>query len=329
MKQYLDSLQHVLDNGETRTDRTGVGTKSVFGYQMRFDLSKGFPAVTTKRLAFKACLSELLWFIEGSTDERRLAEILHGTRDTEKKTIWTANVQADSWKEQKKKILPKPPAMAYYINGKAEESWDNFDMPDYNLGRVYGAQWRNWRRSGEMITYYDYNNTEKGFEQVAREDTHVDQLQELIEGIKKDPTSRRHILTAWNPGELDQMALPPCHCLAQFYVSNDGKLSCQLYQRSCDLFLGVPFNIASYSILTHMIAQVCDLKVGEFVWTGGDCHIYLNHIEQVKEQLTRQPRKLPTLWLNPEVKSIDKYTMDCVIIKDYDPMDSIKAEMAV
>jgi len=329
MKQYLTSLQHILDNGETRSDRTGVGTKSVFGYQMRFDLTKGFPAVTTKKLAFKACLSELLWFIEGSTDERRLAEILHGTRDEEKKTIWTANVQADSWREQKKKILPKPPAMAYYINGKAEESWDNFDMPDYNLGRVYGAQWRNWRRSGEMITYYDYKNTEEGFEQIAREDTHVDQLKELIEGIKKDPTSRRHILTAWNPGELDQMALPPCHCLAQFYVSSDGKLSCQLYQRSCDMFLGVPFNIASYSMLTHMIAQVCDLKVGEFVWTGGDCHIYQNHVEQVKEQLTRQPKELPTLWLNPDIKDIDKFTMSDVIIQDYDPMDSIKAEMAI
>ena len=273
MKQYLASLQHILDNGETRNDRTGVGTKSVFGYQMRFDLTKGFPAVTTKKLAFKACLSELLWFIEGSTDERRLAEILHGTRDSEKKTIWTANAQAHG---------------------------------SNDLGPVYGKQWREWETDRLVI----------------------DQLQDLIDTIKTDPTSRRLILTAWNPGQVEDMALPPCHCFVQFFVQ-DNKLSCQLYQRSCDMFLGVPFNIASYSILTHMIAQVCGLDVGEFVWTGGDCHIYLNHIEQVKEQLTRQPKELPTLWLNSDIKSIDKFTMSDVIIQDYDPMDSIKAEMAI
>ena len=171
---------------------------------------------------------------------------------------------------------------------------------------MYGKQWRSWDTDRLVI----------------------DQLQDLINTIKTDPTSRRLILTAWNPGEVDQMALPPCHCFVQFFVA-DGKLSCQLYQRSCDLFLGVPFNIASYSMLTHMIAQVCSLEVGEFVWTGGDCHIYLNHIEQVKEQLTRQPRKLPKLWLNPDIKSIDKYTMDDVIMQDYKPMNSIKAEMAI
>ena len=202
MKTYLDSLKYVLDNGQVRDDRTGTGTIGVFGMQQRYDLSKGFPAVTTKRLAFKACLSELLWFIEGSGDERRLREILHGSRDSEKTTIWTANAEADYWKP------------------KAKFEGD--------LGRVYGVQWR------------DFGG--------------VDQLTSLIEGIRKDPYGRRHILTAWNPAELDQMALPPCHCFAQFYVAN-GKLSCQMYQRSCDMFLGVPFNIASYSLLTHMIAQ--------------------------------------------------------------------------
>ena len=218
MKTYLESLQHILDNGETRTDRTGVGTLSVFGIQQRYDLSKSFPAVTTKKLAFKACLSELLWFIEGSTDERRLAEILHGTRDSEKKTIWTANSK---------------------------------DFGSNDLGPVYGKQWRQWE-TNRSVTFKD--------ETVPLV---IDQLQELIESIKTNPTSRRHILTAWNPGEIDQMALPPCHCFAQFYVSSDNKLSCQIYQRSCDAFLGLPFNIASYSLLTHMIAQVCDLEVGD------------------------------------------------------------------
>jgi len=284
MKTYLESLQHILDNGETRTDRTGVGTLSVFGIQQRYDLSKSFPAVTTKKLAFKACLSELLWFIEGSTDERRLAEILHGTRDSEKKTIWTANSK---------------------------------DFGSNNLGPVYGKQWRQWE-TNRSVTFKD--------ETVPLV---IDQLQELIESIKTNPTSRRHILTAWNPGEIDQMALPPCHCFAQFYVSSDNKLSCQIYQRSCDLFLGVPFNIASYSLLTHMIAQVCGLEVGDLVHVLGDAHIYLNHLEQVKEQLQREPLPAPTLWINPNINNIDDFAMDDFKLENYNPMESIKAPMAV
>ena len=284
MKTYLESLQHILDNGETRTDRTGVGTLSVFGIQQRYDLSKSFPAVTTKKLAFKACLSELLWFIEGSTDERRLAEILHGTRDSEKKTIWTANSK---------------------------------DFGSNNLGPVYGKQWRQWE-TNRSVTFKD--------ETVPLV---IDQLQELIESIKTNPTSRRHILTAWNPGEIDQMALPPCHCFAQFYVSSDNKLSCQIYQRSCDLFLGVPFNIASYSLLTHMIAQVCELEVGDLVHVLGDAHIYLNHLEQVKEQLQREPLPAPTLWINPNINNIDDFAMDDFKLENYNPMESIKAPMAV
>lgn len=277
MKTYLDALKYVLENGEVRSDRTGVGTIGVFGMQQRYDLSKSFPAVTTKRLAFKACLSELLWFIEGSSDEHRLREILHGGDAPKKTTIWTANAEADYWKP------------------KARYPGD--------LGRVYGVQWR------------DFGG--------------VDQLAELIRGIKEDPYSRRHILTAWNPGELDQMALPPCHCFAQFYVSQDNRLSCQMYQRSCDMFLGVPFNIASYSILTHMIAQVCGLEVGEFVHVLGDAHVYSDHVEQVKEQLKREPLPAPTLWINPEVKDIEKFTMDDFRLDDYNPMPSIKAPMAV
>jgi thymidylate synthase len=291
MKQYLDSLQYILDHGKVKEDRTGVGTIAVFGHQMRFDLNEGFPAVTTKRLAFKACLSELLWFIEGSSDEHRLREILHGSEAPNKTTIWTANAEADYWKPR-----------ARYQG---------------DLGRVYGVQWRKWQTTKS-----------KWITSSHKEPVVIDQLAELIEEIKTNPTSRRLILTAWNPGELEDMALPPCHCFAQFFVE-DNKLSCQLYQRSCDMFLGVPFNIASYSILTHMIAQVCGLGVGDFVWTGGDCHIYSNHIEQVKEQLSRTPKSLPTLWLNPDIKSIDDFTMDDIKLENYSPMESIKAEMAV
>lgn len=291
MKQYLDSLQYILDNGKAKEDRTGIGTIAVFGHQMRFDLSEGFPAVTTKRLAFKACLSELLWFIEGSGDEHRLREILHGSDAPNQTTIWTANAEADYWKPR-----------ARYQG---------------DLGRVYGVQWRKWQTTKSKWITSSY-----------KEPVAIDQLAELIEEIKTNPTSRRLILTAWNPGEIEEMALPPCHCFAQFFVQ-DNKLSCQLYQRSCDMFLGVPFNIASYSMLTHMIAQVCGLGVGDFVWTGGDCHIYSNHIEQVKLQLTRTPQELPTLWLNPDVKNIDDFTMDDVRLENYSPMESIKAEMAV
>jgi thymidylate synthase len=277
MKTYLTALQHVLDHGVQRLDRTGTGTIGVFGMQQRYDLGAGFPAVTTKKLAFRACLSELLWFLEGSNDERRLAEILHGSSEEDKRTIWTDNALAPYW-------LPKAKFQG-------------------DLGRVYGVQWR------------DFGG--------------VDQLLKLIEGIKQDPYGRRHIITAWNPAELDQMALPPCHCFAQFYVSADNKLSCQMYQRSCDMFLGVPFNVASYSLLTHMIAQVCGLGVGEFVHVLGDAHIYLNHVEQVKEQLSREPLPAPTLWINPEVTDILKFTMEDFRLDGYQSHATIKASMAV
>ena len=236
----------------------------------------------------------MLWFIEGSGDERRLAEILHGTRDPEKKTIWTANAQADYW-------APK----AQY---------------EGDLGRVYGVQWRTWRKFNNMSWEDDL--------QVGHYET-VDQLQNLIDGIKRDPFGRRHILTAWNPGELDQMALPPCHVLSQFYVSDDGELSCQLYQRSADMFLGVPFNIASYSLLTYMIAQVCDLTPGTFVHTIGDAHIYLNHLDAVREQLGRAPLTPPVLHLDPTIGEIDKFTMDDIFLENYESYPPIKAPMAV
>ena len=271
--------------------------------QGRYDLSKGFPAVTTKKLAFRACLSELLWFLEGTGDERRLAEILHGTRDQDKRTIWTDNATSDYWISKAKY--------------------------DGDLGRVYGVQWRHWRKPTEMESYYTWENTEHGMQAKEKPELVVDQVQQLIDGIKKDPYSRRHILTAWNPGELEEMALPPCHCFAQFYVSADGKLSCQMYQRSCDLFLGVPFNIASYSLLTHMIAQVCELEAGELVHVLGDAHIYLNHVEQVKEQLAREPLPLPTLWINPDVRDILNFTMEDFRLENYQSHSAIKADMAV
>ena len=281
MKTYLDSLKFVLDNGTKRPDRTSTGTIGVFGMQDRYDLSQSFPAVTTKKLAWKAVVSELLWFIEGSGDERRLAEILHGTRDISKRTIWTDNANSEYWK----------------LNA----------MFEGDLGRVYGVQWRHWK---------------------TPEGTEVDQLADLINGIKTDPYGRRHILTAWNPGELKSMALPPCHCFAQFYVSADNKLSCQLYQRSCDMFLGVPFNIASYSLLTHMIAQVCGLGVGDFVHVLGDAHIYLNHIDQVNEQLQREPLPEPQLIINTAITDINKFTMKDFTLDGYTSHAAITAPMA-
>jgi thymidylate synthase len=285
MKTYLDAMQEVLAKGTVTEDRTGTGTISYFGMQQRYDLSKGFPAVTTKKLAWKACVGELLWFIEGSQDERRLAEITHNNR--EQNTIWTANAEADYWKPKAK-------------------------FPG-DLGRVYGVQWRHWR---------------------GPDNKEVDQLKSLIEGIKADPHGRRHILTAWNPGEIEAMALPPCHCFAQFYVQHRSgaerdALSCQMYQRRCDMFLGVPFNIGSYSLLTHMIAQVCDLDVGEFVHVLGDAHIYLNHVEQVNEQLRREPLPAPQLRLNPDIKHIEDFTMSDIRLDNYKSHSAIKADMAV
>jgi thymidylate synthase len=288
-KVYLDALKNILENGEDRPDRTGVGTRSIFGLQMRFNLEDGFPAITTKKLAWKAVVSELLWFIEGSGDEYRLREILHGDRYSEKRTIWTDNAEADYWVKRK---LQRHPG---------------------DLGRVYGVQWRRWRKPLIRINKVILQNH--------------DQLLELIDGIKSDPYSRRHIITAWNPGELDLMALPPCHMMAQFYVNN-GKLSCQMYQRSADMFLGVPFNIASYALFTHMIAQVCNLEVGELIITLGDAHIYNNHFEQVKEQIKREPKPLATLELNSEISVITEFEMEDVELVGYESHEAIKAPMA-
>ena len=303
MKTYLNALSQVLNDGEVRDDRTGVGTISLFGLQQRYDLRQGFPAVTTKRLAWRACVGELLWFIEGSGDERRLAEITHGTRDGVV-TIWTPNALAPYWKPR-----------AQY---------------EGDLGRVYGVQWRRWRTpvTHKSETFRDdFGTVYNRHGSLHIKET--DQLKNLIAGLKQDPFGRRHILTAWNPGELAEMALPPCHAFAQFYVNKNHELSCQMYQRSCDMFLGVPFNIASYSLFTHMIAQVCGFGVGEFIHTLGDAHIYLNHVEQVKEQLSREALPLPQIWLNPDIKSIDKFTMEDVKLVGYESHGPIKAEMAV
>ena len=292
MKQYLDALQHIIVNGEDVSDRTGVGTRSVFGYQMHFNLQDGFPAVTTKKLAWRSIVGELLWFLEGSTDERRLAELTFEKDRTElidKKTIWTAN--ADS----------QGVALGYTNTELIKQ-----------LGPVYGHQWRHFDAYGDDKI------------------TKVDQITWLINEIKTNPDSRRLVLSAWNPNQINEMALPPCHTLAQFRVMN-GKLSCQLYQRSADMFLGLPFNIASYSLLTHMLAQICDLKVGTFVWTGGDCHIYNNHTDQVREQLQRKPHELPAILMpvfNNITELLGTSTSDYKLT-NYDPMDSIKAPMAV
>jgi len=303
MKTYLNALQEVLDNGRVKQDRTGTGTISQFGMQQRYNLAESFPAVTTKKLAWRSVVSELLWFIEGSGDEKRLREILHGSAESSKTTIWTANATAPYWKPQSK------------FEG--------------DLGRVYGVQWRKWRTPVEHRAESfkdDFGNIYNRGGSLHIKET--DQLRQLVEGIKTDPHGRRHILSAWNPGELESMALPPCHCFAQFYVA-DGRLSCQMYQRSCDMFLGVPFNIASYSLLTAMIAQVCGLAVGEFVHVLGDAHIYLNHVEQVKEQLNREPLPAPTLWLNPDITDITKFTMADIRLDGYQSHSAIQAEMAV
>ena len=291
MKVYLAALKDVLETGHKKEDRTGTGTISKFGMQQRYDLREGFPAVTTKRLAWKAVVSELLWFLEGSTDERRLAEILYeDTRENliGKRTIWTDNADAQ---------------------GK-DLGYENTDLIK-ELGPVYGKQWRDFRAPHD-----DYHK--------------VDQVRKIIEQIKNNPESRRIILSAWNPLELENMALPPCHVLVQFYVQN-GELSAQLYQRSCDKFLCEPFNIASYALLIHMLAQICDLKVGEFVHSIGDAHIYLNHIDQVKEQLSRTPGNLPTLRM-PEFSNLEEL-LQCktsdFVLDNYHPQDSIKAPMAI
>jgi thymidylate synthase len=299
MKQYLELLQDILDNGEVKDDRTGIGTISLFARQLRFDLRRGFPAVTTKKLAWKSCVGELLWFIEGSSDERRLAEITHG--DSEGKiTIWTPNALAPYWKH------------------KAKFEGD--------LGRVYGVQWRHWN------TYRaekDMGPAHKGGTRLAVDKTEIDQLTNLIKGLIEDPNGRRHILSSWNVSELDQMALPPCHVMSQFYVNKNRELSCHMYQRSVDVFLGLPFNIASYALLTHLLAHHCGLKVGELIISTGDTHIYKDHIEQVKEQLTRETYPLPTLMLNASKTNIFEMTMEDIHLENYQSHGAIKANMAV
>ena len=262
--QYETLLEHVYKTGVDKNDRTGVGTRSVFGYQMRFNLAEGFPLVTTKKLHIRSIVHELLWFLSGSSNIK-------------------------------------------YLHDNGVSIWDEWADENGDLGPVYGVQWRSWP---------------------AADGRKIDQITNLVEGIKKNPDSRRHLVVAWNPAEVDKMALPPCHCLFQFYVANS-KLSCQLYQRSCDIFLGVPFNIASYSLLTHMIAQQCDLDVGDFVWTGGDCHIYKNHFEQVELQLSRTPRAYPKLVIGRKPASIFDYKFEDFVIEGYDPWPHIKAPIAV
>lgn len=275
MKQYLDALQNIYENG-TDVETRNATTRKLFTLQMRFDLRDGFPAVTTKKLAFKAVKSELLWFIEGSGDDNRLKE-LNGSE----RTIWTDNAEADYW------------------TPKAKFPGD--------LGRVYGVQWRSWQSPDGRT---------------------IDQLGDIIERIKKNPNDRRLIVSAWNPGELDQMALPPCHMIFQFFVAN-GKLSLHMFQRSCDMFLGVPFNIASYSLLLAMVAQVTNLEPHECILTLGDAHIYHEHLDVVTEQLKRTPHPLPKLWLNPDIKDINNFTMNDIKLENYTHDKTLKAKMVV
>ena len=288
MKQYLELLEYILENGESRDDRTGTGVISSFGHQIRFNLQDGFPAVTTKALAWKGVVSELLWFLEGSDDERRLAEIRFKKDrsdlvDLDKfSTIWTDNAD----------------------NQGVELGYDNSDIIK-KLGPIYGVQWRNWNG--------------------------VDQIHELVDGLKTNPFGRRHILSAWNVEMIESMALPPCHVMSQFYVSSNGVLSCQMYQRSADMFLGVPFNIASYALLQSILANILDLEPGDFVHTFGDAHIYKNSINQVKEQLTREPKKLPRL-IMPNIQSLEslkEMSIDDFVLKGYKSHPALKAEMAI
>ncbi|OLV18314.1 Thymidylate synthase [Deinococcus marmoris] len=264
MQPYLDLMRQILDHGAVKTDRTGTGTRSIFGAQMRFDLADGFPLVTTKKIHLKSVIHELLWFLSGSSN-------------------------------------------VGYLQDNGVKIWDEWADEQGELGPVYGVQWRNWP---------------------TPDGRHIDQIKQVVDQIKTNPDSRRLIVSAWNVGEIENMALPPCHALFQFYVA-DGRLSCQLYQRSADVFLGVPFNIASYALLTMMVAQVCDLQPGDFIWTGGDCHLYSNHLEQAREQLARDPRPLPTMHLNPDVKDLLAFKYADFKLTGYEPHPHIKATVAV
>ncbi len=281
MRAYHDLLKHTLETGETRRDRTGVGTLGIFGAQLRFDLEEGFPLVTTKKVHTRSIIQELLWFLTGRTDNAWLNE--RGV------SIW------DEW--------------------ATAEQCRRFGRNAGDLGPIYGHQWRNFGATPRGDGTYEHDG--------------VDQIRRLVDGLKNNPQGRRHLVTGWNPLEADRVALPPCHTLFQFHVSETGRLSCQLYQRSADLFLGVPFNIASYALLTHMIAQVCGLRPGHFVHTFGDAHIYLNHLDQVRLQLTREPRPLPKLKLNPQVTDLFSFAYEDVLIEGYDPHPAIKAPVAV
>lgn len=303
MKQYLDLLQRIMDEGVEKSDRTGVGTKSVFGHQMRFDLQEGFPLLTTKKVFLRGIIHELIWFLNGETNIKYLVD--NGVN------IW------NEWPYQKylekNGLVEKFPKYSDEWQAKMQEYVENIKNDEKfaaqwgELGPVYGAQWRKWR---------------------GADGKEIDQIAQIIDTIKNNPDSRRIILSAWNVGDIEKMALPPCHLLFQFYVA-DGKLSCQLYQRSADTLLGVPFNIASYALLTMMIAQVCGLKLGEFVHTIGDAHIYNFHFEQVREQLSREPRKIPVMKINPAVKNIFEFKYEDFVLEGYDPHPPIKAPIAV
>jgi thymidylate synthase len=302
MKQYLDLCQHILDKGIKKEDRTGTGTISTFGYQMRFNLADGFPLVTTKKMALKSIIYELLWFLKGDTNIKYLLD--------NNVNIWTPD--AYRWHVHKSGGIQSPETMNLSMFTDIAKN-NGFD-----LGPIYGKQWRSWN----VLKRYEENGIN-----YTIKDT-IDQISELVEQIKTNPNSRRLLVNAWNIAEIDEMALPPCHVLFQFYVA-DGKLSCQLYQRSGDVFLGVPFNIASYALLTQMIAQVCDLEVGEFIHTLGDAHIYLNHIDQVKLQLTREPHKLPKMNINKSVNDIFSFKYEDFKLEGYDSWPGIKGDVSV
>lgn len=306
--EYLDLLDYIMKRGEDRMDRTGTGTRAVFGQQLRIDLKRGFPLMTTKQTSFKMIAAELLWFVEGSGDERRLAEITHGTRDPSKKTIWSPNAEYTSGS----KFQPAYPG---------------------DLGRVYGVQWRHWqshtvKSNGDHLDHPGEPGARTYFDaKVLVEE--VDQLKHVVNSLKNNPTDRRMVLTAWNPGELHKMALPPCHMFAQFYVNlQKRELSCQMYQRSVDTFLGLPYNIASYALLTHMIAQVTGYGVGELVMCLGDTHVYNNHFDQVNEQLGRDRFELPTLKFARDVTDIDDFKLEDFVLEGYQCHPPIKAPMA-